>query len=108
MIDFPRFKTPADAEKVVEANQFRLKDVQGRTGAILGMSLADGARESAPALTMFDTDGVNLLSIALDGDHPQILLSDGDEHIDISVKGHARIVFYDQDNNPTLEVRPKP
>jgi len=55
------------------------------------MSAADGARESAPALTMFDTDGVNLLSIALDGHHPQFLLCDGDEHIDISVTGHARI-----------------
>src|SRR6188508_224984 len=99
MLGFPRFRMPSDAEKVVEANQFRLKDAQGRTRAILGMSAADGARESAPALTIFDTDGVNLLSIALNGDHPQILLSDGDEHIDISVKGHARIVFYDQDNN---------
>jgi len=29
MLDFPRFKTPSDAEKVVEANQFRLKDAKG-------------------------------------------------------------------------------
>jgi hypothetical protein len=91
MLGFPRFRMPSDAEKVVEANQFRLKDARGRTRAILGMSAADGARESAPALTMFETDGVNLLSIALDGDHPQILLSGGEKHIDIGVTGHTRI-----------------
>jgi hypothetical protein len=74
------------------------------------MSILDDQSENEPGpyLAMFDKDGVGLLHISIDGDYPQVWMSDGDEHIDISVNGCARIVFYDQDNKPMLEVRPKP
>ena len=102
MIDAAR-----EPRHVIEANEFRLQDAQGRTRAILGMSQPEGARDPEPALTMFDADGVDLLSISLDGGTPQIQLSDGGEHIEISVNEQGRITFFDQDNKPLLVVRPK-
>jgi hypothetical protein len=92
-------------EHVIEANEFRLKDAHGRTRAILGMSQPDGRGESGPRLTMFDADGVDLLTISLAGGTPQILLSDGGEHVEITVNEQGRIAFFDQDNKPLLVVR---